>query len=127
MSDDALAHIRQVCLAFPETNERLSHGAPTFFVRDRKAFVMFMDNHHGDGRLAIWCQAPHGMQGALFEREPEMFFVPPYVGHRGWVGVRLERDVDWRQVEDLIEDAYRMVAPRRPVVPAVSQEEMSRS
>ena len=127
MRDDALAHIRQICLALPGTNERLSHGAPTFFVRDRKAFVMFMDNHHGDGRLAIWCHAPHGMQGALVEQEPERFFVPPYVGHRGWVGVRLERDVDWDQVAEMIEDAYRMVAPRRHVSVPVSREGISRS
>ncbi len=127
MRDDALVHIRQVCLALPGTNERLSHGAPTFFVRDKKTFVMFMDNHHGDGRLAIWCQAPHGMQGALVEREPERFFVPPYVGHRGWVGVRLERGVDWDQVAEMIEDAYRMVAPRRYVSVPVSREEMPHS
>ncbi len=125
MSDDAIVRVRQVCLAFPETNERLSHGAPTFLLRDRKAFVMFMDNHHDDGRLAIWCHAPHGMQGALIEREPERFFVPPYVGHRGWVGVRLERGVDWDQVAEMIEDAYRMVAPKPLIAQLVSREEMS--
>ena len=112
---DALERVRQLCLALPETTERLSHGAPTFFVRDKKTFVTFMDNHHGDGRLAIWCHAPLGMQEMLVEQDPERFFVPPYVGHRGWVGVRLERNADWDEVADLIEDAYRMVAPKRLV------------
>ena len=112
---DALDRVRQLCLALPETTERLSHGAPTFFVRDKKTFVTFVDNHHGDGRLAIWCHAPLGMQEMLVEQNPERFFVPPYVGHRGWVGVRLERNADWDEVADLIEDAYRMVAPKRLV------------
>ena len=112
---DALDRVRQLCLALPETTERLSHGAPTFFVRDKKTFVTFVDNHHGDGRLAIWCHAPLGMQEMLVEQNPERFFVPPYVGHRGWVGVRLERNADWDEVADLIEDAYRMVAPKQLV------------
>jgi len=112
MREDALVQIRQVCLALPETTERLSHGAPTFFVRGKKTYVTFMDNHHDDGRLAIWCHAPAGMQDVLIERDPARFFVPPYVGHRGWVGVRLEGDVDWDEVADLVADAYRMVAPR---------------
>jgi len=112
MREDALVQIRRLCLALPETTERLSHGAPTFFVRGKKTYVTFMDNHHDDGRLAIWCHAPPGMQDVLIERDPARFFVPPYVGHRGWVGVRLEGDVDWDEVADLVADAYRMVAPR---------------
>ncbi|MDQ3779486.1 MAG: MmcQ/YjbR family DNA-binding protein [Chloroflexota bacterium] len=119
---DALGRVRQLCLALPETTERLSHGAPTFFVRDKKTLVTFVDNHHGDGRLAIWCHAPLGVQEMLVEQDPERFFVPPYIGHRGWVGVRLERDVDWDEVADLIEDAYRMVAPKRLVAQLTSQE-----
>lgn len=119
---DALGRVRQICLALPETNERLSHGAPTFFVRDKKTFVTFVDNHHGDGRLAVWSHAPLGMQEMLVEQDPERFFVPHYVGHRGWVGVRLERDVDWDEVADLIEDAYRMVAPKRLVAQLTAQQ-----
>ena len=111
-SDDAVAQVRRICLALPETTERLSHGAPTFFVRGKKTFVMFLDNHHDDGRLAIWCHAPEGVQGMLVEQDPEQFFVPPYVGHRGWVGVRLEGDVDWEEIAGFAEDAYRMVAPK---------------
>ncbi len=121
MSDDALARVRRICLALPETTERLSHGAPTFFVRGKKTFATFLDNHHDDGRVAIWCHAPDGVQTMLVEQFPERFFVPPYVGHRGWVGVRLERDVDWDEVADLVEDAYRMVAPRRLVAQLASQ------
>ena len=87
----ALAQVRQICLALPEATERLSHGSPTFFVRDKKTFVMFVDDHHGDGILGIWCAAPPGVQEQLVDEEPERFFVPPYVGHRGWLGVRLDR------------------------------------
>ena len=110
---DALARLRALCLALPETNERPSHGAPTFFVRDKKTFVMFLDDHHGDGRLAIWCAAPPGLQATLVDEEPDRFFVPPYVGHRGWLGVYLDvPDVDWPHLEELVEDAYRQVAPK---------------
>ena len=108
---DALARVRAACLALPETTERLSHGAPSFFVRDRSTFVMFHDDHHGDGRLAIWCAAPDGVQGLLVEQEPDRFFRPPYVGHRGWLGVRLDVDPDGDELAVIIEDAYRRIAP----------------
>jgi hypothetical protein len=104
--------VRKLCLALPEVTERLSHGAPTFFVRGKKTFVMYLDNHHGDGRLALWCAAPVGAQSALVDEEPERFFVPPYVGGRGWIGVRLDVDVDWDEIAGIVEDAYRMVAPK---------------
>lgn len=112
MSAKILDRLRALCLALPETTERLSHGSPTFFVRDKKTFVMFLDDHHGDGRLAIWCAAPVGTQGLLVEEEPDRFFVPPYVGHRGWLGLRLDRDLDWDEVSGIVEDAYRQVAPK---------------
>jgi hypothetical protein len=112
---DALSRVRSLCLALPETTERLSHGAPTWFVRDKKTFVMYLDDHHGDGRLALWCAAPADVQPALVREEPERFFVPPYVGPRGWLGVRLDVDVDWDEVAGIVEDAYRMVAPKRLV------------
>lgn len=113
MKDDALARIRSLCLALPEVTERLSHGAPTFFVRDKKTFVMFMDDHHGDGRLAICCGAAPGVQGALVTRDPKRFFVPAYVGHRGWLGARLDLDPDWDEIAELVDEAYRLVAPKR--------------
>ena len=112
MSDDALRRVREICLALPEATERLSHGSPAFFVRDRKTFVMFMDNHHGDGRLALWCAAPPGAQAELVAAEPERFFRPPYVGHRGWLGVRLDRTPDWTEIAEIAQDAYRQVAPK---------------
>ena len=115
MADDILERVRRRCLALPEATERLSHGAPTFFVRDKKTFVMFLDDHHGDGRLALWCAAPLGVQAAVVEEDPVRFFVPPYVGHRGWIGVRLDIDVDWDEIAGIVEDAYRAVAPKRLV------------
>jgi hypothetical protein len=114
-----LERLRQVCLALPETSERLSHGAPTFFVRGKRAFLMVLTDHHGDGRFAIWCAAPPEMQGMLVEADPERFFVPPYVGHRGWLGVRLDRGVDWNELAGIAEDAYAEVAPRRLVEAAL--------
>jgi hypothetical protein len=112
---DVLPDLRQICLSLPETNERLSHGSPAFFVRDKKTFVMFVDDHHGDGILGIWCAAAPGVQGQMVDEEPERFFVPPYVGHRGWLGVRFERDVDWDEIDEIVTDAYRQVAPAKLV------------
>jgi hypothetical protein len=110
-----LAKLREICLALPETSERLSHGAPTFFVREKRAFLMVLTNHHGDGRFAIWCAAPDGMQKMLVEADPERFFVPPYVGHRGWLGVRLDRGIHWDELAGIAEDAYADVAPAKLV------------
>jgi len=109
---DALARVREVCLGLPEVTERLSHGAPTWFVRDKKTFVTYMDDHHGDGRLALWCAAPPGMQEALVAGDPESYFRPPYVGHRGWIGVRLDRDLTMDAVAGAIEEAYICIAPK---------------
>ncbi len=110
----SIERLRQICLALPETTERLSHGEPTFFIRDRKTFVMCADHHHDD-RLAFWCAAPDGFQRMLVEAEPDRFFIPPYVGHRGWLGVRLDVPVDWDEIRAIVEGAYREVAPRRLV------------
>jgi hypothetical protein len=110
-----LERMREVCLSLPETSERLSHGAPTFFVRGKRAFVMVLTDHHGDGRFALWCAAEAGVQRMLVEADPERFFVPPYVGHRGWLGVRLDRGLDWNEIAGIAEDAYAEVAPARLV------------
>jgi hypothetical protein len=112
--DRTLSFVRKICLALPETSERLSHGAPTFFVRKR-TFVMVLNDHHGDGRFAIWCAAGEGMQEMLVEADPERFFVPPYVGHRGWLGFRLDRELDREELAGLLEDAYVDVAPPKLV------------
>ena len=106
-----LDRIRAICLALPETSERLSHGAPTFFVRGKRAFLMVMTDHHGDGRFAIWCAAGEGVQQMLVEADSERFFVPPYVGHRGWLGMRLDRGLDRDELAGIAEDAYAEVAP----------------
>jgi hypothetical protein len=106
-----LKRIREICLALPEVSERPSHGAPTFFVRGKRAFLMVLTNHHGDGRFAIWCSAPDGMQAMFVEADPERFFVPPYVGHRGWLGFRLDRGLDHDELAGIAEDAYAAVAP----------------
>jgi len=111
----SLQRLRDICLGLPETSERLSHGAPTFFVRGKRAFLMVLTNHHGDGRFAIWCAAAAGMQEMLVEADPEKFFRPPYVGHRGWLGVLLDRGLDWDELAGIAEDAYAEVAPRKLV------------
>jgi len=108
---EQLDALRKLCLALPETTERLSHGEPTWFVRGKKTFVMFADHHHDDV-LAFWCPAPPGVQEELVRTEPERFFRPPYVGHRGWLGVRLDVDVDWAEVDRIVREAYRLVAPK---------------
>jgi hypothetical protein len=118
---DALERVRALCLGLPEVVERPSHGAPTWFVRGEKTFVMYHDDHHGDGRLALWCAAPEGMQEALVAGEPEHYFRPPYVGHRGWVGVHLDRGLDWNEIAGAIEDAYATVAPKTLVERAASR------
>ena len=111
VSNDQLERVRHVCLALPETSERLSHGEPTFFVH-KKVFVMFADNHHDDGRVAVWLPVPAGLQTELIAGEPQAYFRPPYVGVRGWVGIELARISD----EDLrfhIEVAWELIAPKR--------------
>ena len=108
--DVALERLRAICQGFPEVTERLSHGAPTFFVREKKTLVSLHDNHHDDGRLAIWAPAPPGVQEAMIEEDPERFYRPPYVGHLGWVAYRLE-DADWDEVRGIVEESFRKVAP----------------
>ncbi|NRQ35926.1 MmcQ/YjbR family DNA-binding protein [Nonomuraea sp. NN258] len=106
-----LDRLRALCLALPEVTERLSHGEPTWFVRGKKTFVMFADHHHDD-RLAFWCAAPPGAQEELVAEAPERFFRPPYVGHRGWLGVYLDVAVDWAEIAEIVADAYRRIAPK---------------
>ena len=119
--EQVLAKLREICLALPETSERPSHGAPTFFIREKRSFLVVLTNHHGDGRFAIWCAAPEGMQRMLVDADAERFFVPPYVGHRGWLGLRLDREIDWDELAGIAEDAYAEVAPTTLVDEARSQ------
>lgn len=110
MTDDPLDRLRRICLDFPEVSERLSHGEPTWFIRDKRSFVTFADHHHDD-RLAFWCAAPPGVRESLVGSRPDAFFVPPYVGVRGWLGVYLDVPVDWDEIAEIAEEAYRTVAP----------------
>ena len=108
----ALKEVRRICLGLPEVSERLSHGQPSFFVRGKKTLTMFVEDHHGDGKLGIWCPALPGVQEELIETEPDRFYRPPYVGPSGWIGVRLDREVDWDEIAEIITDSYRKVAPK---------------
>ena len=112
----ALERLREICLALPEATEKPfgGHTDPTWRVRD-KIFVMFNGADHGD-EVSLWCKAPAGAQEVLVSGDPERFFVPPYVGHNGWVGVRLDLPVDWDFVAGLVTDSYRMTAPKRLAV-----------
>jgi hypothetical protein len=116
-----LERLRGICLGLPEVEERLSHGAPTFFVRGKRPFVMVLTDHHGDGRFAIWCAAGDGVQSMLVDADAERFFVPPYVGHRGWLGVRLDRALDWDEIAGIVEDAYVEIAPAKLVEAAMER------
>lgn len=101
--------LRRLCLALPETTEKEAWGDPTWRVKD-KIFAM---EKQGDGRVSVWCKAPEGSQEVLVGSDPERFFVPPYVGHKGWVGMRLDRKPDWAEVDLLVRRSYRLIAPKR--------------
>ncbi|MFI6847680.1 MmcQ/YjbR family DNA-binding protein [Kitasatospora sp. NPDC050467] len=110
--EDRVERLRALCLSLPEVAERVSHGEPTWFAgagRRARVFVMLADHHHDD-RLAFWCPAPAGAQEFLIAEDPDRFFRPPYVGHRGWIGVDLDvPPVDWARIEDLVADAHALV------------------
>ena len=105
-----MQRLRRICLSLPETSEKLSHGEPTWWVR-KKMFATLDDHHHGADRLAVWLAAPLLAQELLVKQNPRRFFVPPYVGGRGWVGVRIDGRPNWRLVGTLVLDAYARVAP----------------
>ena len=111
VSSTHLERVRAICATLPETTERPSHGEPTFFVHKR-VYVMFANDHHGDGRIAVWLPVPLGAQDALIAADPDVYFRPPYVGVRGWVGIALGH-IDDEALRDHIEMAWTMVAPRR--------------
>ena len=111
MSKDISAAVREICLSFPEAEEFLSHGSPNFRIRKGKIFATYVVNHHGDGRIALWLNAPEGAQTHYVRAEPKHFFVPPYVGPRGWLGVNLDKGISWKRVAQLTREAYEKVAP----------------
>jgi hypothetical protein len=109
-----IVKLRAICLALPEAAEVEAWGEPTFRVRN-KIFAMYADagNHHGGGRSSVWCAAAHVTQDLLVRSDPDRYFAPPYVGPKGWVGVHLDARPDWPSVADLLQDAYRRIAPKR--------------
>ncbi len=109
-----LIKLRKLCLALPDAHEVEAWGEPTFRVKN-KLFAMYADagNHHGAGRPAVWCKAAPGTQALMVRAAPDRYFVPPYVGPSGWVGVWLDKDADWDDVADLLRDAWRLTAPKR--------------
>lgn len=111
MTTDQIARARRICMALPDAWEQEAWGEPTWRVRKRM-FAMFADDHHGDGRVALWCNAPVGVQQMLVRAEPEKCFVPPYVGVNGWIGVVLDR-VDDAELRELVVQSYCLVAPRK--------------
>jgi predicted DNA-binding protein (MmcQ/YjbR family) len=110
MANDIHRTVREVCLWLPEAEEFSSHGSPNFRVRG-KTFATYVINHHGDQRVALWLPAAEGAQEHLVGLDPKSFYVPPYVGPRGWVGVRLDQRLSWKRIAALVREAYERVAP----------------
>jgi len=108
-----LARVRRICSSIPGTVEKNSHGEPTFFT-PKRVFVMFANNHHGDGHVAVWIPAAGGVQAALIEEAPDVYFRPPYVGASGWVGVELAR-IDDAQLGALIREAFRLMEAKSSI------------
>ncbi len=105
--------VRRFCLSFPEVEERPTHGHPGWFVRGRKLFATYHASHHDVGRPHLWCASPLGAQEALVAAQPDTYFRPPYVGHRGWLGVYLDSGLSQAALEGLLVEAYRTVCPPR--------------
>jgi len=115
MNEDTLNRLRVICLALPEATEGGGVGSPSFRVRDKIfSHPAPPGTRHGvNGRPSMWCKAPPGVQQVLVGSNPDRFFVPPYVGCHSWVGMWLDVAIDWEEVADLVEESYRMTAPKR--------------
>jgi hypothetical protein len=109
--EEHVRRVRRLCAALPQTTEKLSHGEPTFFV-GKKVYAMFANNHHNDGHIAVWIPVPPGLQATLLKTEPEKFFMPPYVGVRGWVGIELDAVSD-EELGFHLYEAWRLIAPTK--------------
>jgi predicted DNA-binding protein (MmcQ/YjbR family) len=114
MPPNPLVRVRKLCLALPEAHEVEAWGEPTFRVKN-KLFAMYAhaSNHHGAGRHAVWCKAAPGNQALMVKAAADRFFVPPYVGPSGWIGIHLDGKVDWEEVGALLRDSYRLIAPKK--------------
>jgi hypothetical protein len=109
MTKEQTERLRSICTALPDVTERASHGEPSWFIKGKKQFVTLADHHHDD-RLAFWCAAPPGAQEAFIADDPQRYFRPPYVGHRGWLGVYLDVPVDWAEIAGIVAAAHDEVA-----------------
>jgi hypothetical protein len=114
VTDERLERLAGICLALPEAARNPANGHTSFQVRG-KNFAWYLDDHHGDGRVALCCKAPPGVQQELVASDPEKFYPPAYLGPRGWVAIRLDLDagVDWDEIDELVRDSYRLIAPKR--------------
>lgn len=121
-SASPLARLRAICLALPEAQEKLSHGEPGWFAGKGRMFASYDDHHHGAPHVSVWLPAPPGLQEALIERDPERFWRPPYVGHKGWIAIVLDGRPTWGVVAGLVEQAYRLVAAPRLVARLPARE-----
>jgi hypothetical protein len=111
LGEEHLRRVRRICFGMPETMEKLSHGAPTFFARGKRVFAMFVNNHHNDGHVAVWIPAAPGLQAMLIRTSPKTYFKPPYVGVRGWIGIELD-GIDDEELAMHISESWRLVAPK---------------
>ena len=109
---DSEEPIRAICMALPGVTEKLSHGAPAFFA-GRQFLMLWLDGHHDHRFPHMWCAAPPGVQDELVTTEPDRFFRPPYVGGRGWIGVRLDGEIDWEEIMIVCDEAFRTVASKK--------------
>ncbi|MCB1635888.1 MAG: MmcQ/YjbR family DNA-binding protein [Xanthomonadales bacterium] len=113
MARDLQDAVFELCEAFPGAERFTSHGSPNFRIQSGKVFAIFVVNHHHDGRVALWLPAPDGAQQRWVSDEPDHYFVPAYVGPRGWLGVHLDRGLAWSAVTERVAEAWQTVAPRR--------------
>jgi hypothetical protein len=110
---EPLARLRRICRSLPGTTEKVSHGEPTFWVSG-KMFAMLDNHHHGAPHVGVWLAMPLGAQEALVYAEPKRYYVPPYVGPRGWVGVRLDARPSWKKVAEIVRAAHAHISHPRP-------------
>ena len=117
MGQSELDAVRNIALALPEVNERLSHGAPCFFVQNKRPLCYYHDNHRGDGRVSMWVPVGLGAKEEMVTAEPERFFKPPTSAagtFKNWLGVFLDTsELDWREIAGMLEDAFRRAAPKK--------------
>jgi len=120
--DRRLVRLTKICLALPEST-RECHGLHAAFRVRKKTFAYFLNDHHGDGIVAVTCKVLPGDNTALIAANPERFYLPAYIGPRGWVALRLDKGhIDWDEVSELVTGSYRMAAPKRLAAAKVSRE-----